>query len=143
MTLVPLFPNPFGVGASLTRQEKVLLRMFREGPEGFKGGLSAGSCSMITGASPATATRDLVDLIAKGALVRVALRRAPNSRLTHASHLPVRQLHAGLPLLLRNRSVSVPLTSSRARITSDAPCFTFEPVTAIWSPLLKLMPISS
>lgn len=57
------------------RQEKVLLRMFREGPEGFKGGLSAGNYSTITGASPATATRDLVDLIAKGGLVRVGERK--------------------------------------------------------------------
>src|SRR5205807_2260274 len=47
------------------RQQKALLRMFREGPEGFKGGLSAGNYSTITAASPATATRDLVDLIAK------------------------------------------------------------------------------
>jgi Fic family protein len=41
------------------RQEKALLRMLREGPEGFKGGLSAGNYATITGASPATATRDL------------------------------------------------------------------------------------
>jgi Fic family protein len=52
------------------RQQKVLLRMFKEGPDGFKGGLSAGKYSAITGASPATATRDLADLIEKGALVR-------------------------------------------------------------------------
>lgn len=67
------------------RQEKVLLRMFREGPEGFNGGLSAGNYSTITGASPATATRDLVDLTAKGALVRVGDRR-------HARY------HLGVPL---------------------------------------------
>ncbi len=67
------------------RQEKLLLRMFREGPEGFKGGLSAGNYSTITGASPATATRDLVDLTAKGALVRVGERR-------HARY------HLGIPL---------------------------------------------
>jgi Fic family protein len=53
------------------RQEKALVRMFKEGPDGFKGGLSAGKYSTITGASPATATRDLVDLVEKGALVRV------------------------------------------------------------------------
>lgn len=59
------------------RQEKALLRMFREGPEGFKGGLSAGKYSTITGTSPATATRDLADLIEKGALVRTGeLRHA-------------------------------------------------------------------
>ena len=57
------------------RQEKALLRMFREGPEGFKGGLSAGKYSVITGASPATTTRDLVDLVAKGALMRAGERR--------------------------------------------------------------------
>jgi Fic family protein len=52
------------------RQEKALLRMLREGPEGFHGGLSAGNYASITGASPATATRDLADLVAKGALRR-------------------------------------------------------------------------
>ena len=57
------------------RQEKALLRMFREGPEGFKGGLSAGKYSTITAASPATTTRDLADLVAKGALVREGERR--------------------------------------------------------------------
>ena len=65
------------------------------------------------------------------------------SQLTCSGHLPVRESHTGWPLLSRNRSVSVPFTSSRARITSDASCLTFEPVTAISSPLLKLMPISS
>jgi Fic family protein len=59
------------------RQEKALLRMFREGPEGFKGGLSAGKYTTITGTSPASATRDLADLIEKGALVRTGeLRHA-------------------------------------------------------------------
>jgi Fic family protein len=57
------------------RQEKALLRMFREGPEGFRGGLSAGKYSSITGASPATSTRDLADLVAKGALAREGERR--------------------------------------------------------------------
>jgi Fic family protein len=52
------------------RQEKALLRIFQEGPEGFSGGLSAGNYITITGASPATATRDLADLVEKGALVR-------------------------------------------------------------------------
>lgn len=52
------------------RQEKCLLRMFREGPEGFKGGLSAKNYMSITAASSATATRDLADLVEKGALVK-------------------------------------------------------------------------
>jgi Fic family protein len=57
------------------RQQKALLRMFREGPAGFKGGLSAGKYSSITGASPATTTRDLADLTEKGALARKGERR--------------------------------------------------------------------
>ena len=57
------------------RQEKALLRMLREGPEGFKGGLSAGNYATITGASAATATRDLADLVEQGALLRVGERR--------------------------------------------------------------------
>ncbi len=52
------------------RQEKALLRMFAEGPDGFAGGLSAANYIAITKASRATATRDLVDLIAKGALIK-------------------------------------------------------------------------
>ena len=52
------------------RQQKALLRMMKEGPEGFKGGLSAGNYGVITGTSPATATRDLADLVEKGALLR-------------------------------------------------------------------------
>ncbi len=58
-----------------TRQEKALLRMLREGPDGFRGGLSAGNYATITGASPATATRDLADLTEKGALTRAGERR--------------------------------------------------------------------
>ena len=57
------------------RQQKALLRIFREGPDGFKGGLSAGNYSTITGASPATTTRDLSDLTEKGALVRTGERK--------------------------------------------------------------------
>jgi Fic family protein len=54
-----------------SRQEKVLLRMLHEGPSGFKGGLSAANYQSITGASPATATRDLTDLVDQRALIRV------------------------------------------------------------------------
>ena len=57
------------------RQKKALLRMLREGPEGFEGALSAGKYAGITGASPATATRDLADLVAKHALVRSGEQR--------------------------------------------------------------------
>lgn len=52
------------------RQEKAIARMMREGPGGFKGGLSAEKYISITGASRATATRDLHELVTKGALLR-------------------------------------------------------------------------
>jgi Fic family protein len=57
------------------RQEEALLRMLHEGPDGFKGGLSAGNYATITGASPATTTRDLADMVEKGALLRTGERR--------------------------------------------------------------------
>lgn len=63
------------------RQQKALLRMLREGPDGFKGGLSASKYIGITGASPATATRDLADLVAKHALVRAGERRHARYRI--------------------------------------------------------------
>lgn len=52
------------------RQEKALLRMFRVGPEGFSGGLSAKNYMSITGAKIATTTRDLNDLVKKNILKR-------------------------------------------------------------------------
>jgi Fic family protein len=52
------------------RQDKVIARMFREGIEGFKGGLSADNYISISPTSRATATRDLQDLVEKGALTR-------------------------------------------------------------------------
>ena len=57
------------------RQEKALLRMFAEGPDGFQGGLSAGNYQTITGAASATATRDLAELVELGALSRQGERR--------------------------------------------------------------------
>jgi Fic family protein len=68
------------------RQRKALLRMLQEGPEGFKGGLTAGKYTSITGASPATATRDLADLVDKSALVRTGERRHAH----YALAIPIR-----------------------------------------------------
>jgi Fic family protein len=52
------------------RQDKVIARMFREGIDGFKGGLSAQNYITITKTSRATATRDLQDLVTMGALTK-------------------------------------------------------------------------
>jgi Fic family protein len=45
------------------RQLKVLRRMLKEGPAGFKGGMTAKKYIAITGAAKATATRDLQELV--------------------------------------------------------------------------------
>ncbi len=55
-------------GAFNDREDKVIARMFREGIDGFKGGLSAQNYITISKTSRATATRDLQELVEKGAL---------------------------------------------------------------------------
>jgi Fic family protein len=52
------------------RQSKVLKRVFEEGHDGFKGGLSASNYQKISGASAATATRDLQELVQFQALIK-------------------------------------------------------------------------
>jgi Fic family protein len=52
------------------RQAKAIARVFKEGIDGFKGGLSADNYISISKTSRATATRDLQDLVEKGALTR-------------------------------------------------------------------------
>jgi Fic family protein len=52
------------------RQEKAIARMFLEGIDGFKGGLSAENYVSITNAARATATRDLQELVEVGAFTR-------------------------------------------------------------------------
>lgn len=52
------------------RQLKVVTRLFKEGPKGFKGGLSAKNYMAIAKSSIATTTRDLNDLVSKGILFK-------------------------------------------------------------------------
>ena len=66
------------------RQEKALTRMFREGPDGFKGGLSAENYISITGASRSTATRDLQGLVELGALTQTGRLKGMRYRLNLA-----------------------------------------------------------
>jgi Fic family protein len=69
-------------GSLNPRQEKALLCMFREGPDGFAGGLSAGNYVAITAASPATARRDLRELVDRGALSRTGQNKSARYHLT-------------------------------------------------------------
>jgi Fic family protein len=70
------------------RQKAVLTRVLREGPQGFRGGLSAGNYTSIAKTSPATARRDLADLVGKGALSRTGERRQARYHLT----IPLRRV---------------------------------------------------
>jgi Fic family protein len=58
------------------RQAKVITRIFKEGLEGFKGGLSAENYIAITQTSRATATRDLHDLVVKQVLFSSGERKS-------------------------------------------------------------------
>lgn len=57
------------------RQKKVVNRIFKEGIEGFKGGLSADNYIKITGTTASTATRDLKRMVDLGALRKTGERK--------------------------------------------------------------------
>ncbi len=62
------FWDEFGETGFNERQTKAINRMFKAGPGGFEGGMTARKYINLTGASRATATRDLGDMVDKGAL---------------------------------------------------------------------------
>lgn len=66
------------------RQARVIARMFREGIDGFTGGLSAANYITITGTSRATATRDLHELVAMGALTQTGMLKSTRYQLAIA-----------------------------------------------------------
>lgn len=57
------------------RQLKVVNRIFKEGVNGFKGGLSAENYLSITGTTASTATRDLQHLVELGAFKKTGQRK--------------------------------------------------------------------
>jgi Fic family protein len=70
------------LGSSLNdRQAIVLRRMFEAGPSGFIGGMNARKYVALTGASKATATRDLQQLTELGALTPVGSGRSTRYEL--------------------------------------------------------------
>lgn len=73
------------------RQRKVAHRIFKEGVNGFRGGLSADNYITITGTTASTATRDLKKMVDMGALVRTGQRKGTRYYLNidHPSAGPV------------------------------------------------------
>ena len=71
------------------RQSKALIRMLDTGPEGFEGGMSNENYMKITGASPATARRDLGGLVALKALTRTGERKSTRYWLRKPTGAPM------------------------------------------------------
>ncbi|WP_439486798.1 Fic family protein [Blastomonas fulva] len=63
------------------RQAKVIARMFHEGLDGFKGGLSAANYMTIADTSRATTTRDLQELVEMGALSQTGMLKSTRYQL--------------------------------------------------------------
>jgi len=86
------------------RQEAALIRMFAEGMEGFKGGLSASNYMKITGAPPTTTTNDLGKLVKLGALTKTGERKGsrywlnlgPDFEGKKQQHLAAQNNHSGI-----------------------------------------------
>ncbi len=72
------------------RQSKVVDRIFREGINGFRGGLSADNYITITGTTASTATRDLQKMVELGAFRRTGERKGTRYYLNinHSSVKP-------------------------------------------------------
>jgi Fic family protein len=72
------------------RQSKVVDRIFREGINGFRGGLSADNYITITFTTPSTATRDLQKMVELGAFRRTGERKGTRYYLNikHSSVKP-------------------------------------------------------
>ena len=64
-----LLNGPKKAGPTNERQLQILRRMLEEGPKGFEGGMSAKKYMSITGASKATAARDLQELADTGIFI--------------------------------------------------------------------------
>ncbi len=67
------------------RHTKALLKMFKAGPDGFKGGMTVKKYVSINRISPPTATRDLTYLINIGALERRGAGRSTHYVLVDMS----------------------------------------------------------
>jgi Fic family protein len=78
------------------RQVKALNRMFDTGPEGFVGGMTNSKYQHLTGASPATAQRDLADLVEKSCLVLTGSGRSARYELAAWASFP-QEVGAGIP----------------------------------------------
>ena len=84
-------------GADLPpRARKVLLRMFEDGESGAKAGLSAAKWMRMAGVSKSTATRDLAELAASGAIVPRGGGPQARYGLNHPAFEPIEGINEGI-----------------------------------------------
>jgi len=89
------------------RQRKALARLMQAGVDGFVGGLSAGKYMALTGATAATATRDLGALVELGALRRTGQLKGTRYWLPHGP------TGASLPWHRRTRRMAIKTSETR------------------------------
>ena len=77
-----------------SRQKKAVLRIFKEGPKGFSGGLSAKNYMSIVKAPSATTTRDLKGLVNKGIFTKTGKLKSTRYELNLTSFYPTISLEA-------------------------------------------------
>lgn len=84
-------------GSFTERAKKVILRIFEDGEAGVKAGLSAAKWMRMAKVSKATATRDLEELVAQGAIVSGALG-GPETRyrLSMPLYEPIEGINEGI-----------------------------------------------
>jgi len=75
------------------RAKKVVLRMFQDGPNGVASGLSAAKWMRVTKVSKPTATRDLEELVASGAIIHEGESVATRYRLNLEMREPIDLTH--------------------------------------------------
>ena len=78
------------------RARKVLLRMFGDGETGAKAGLSAAKWMRMAGVSKPTATRDLANLAASGAIVQRGAGPQIRYFLNHPAFEPIEGINEGI-----------------------------------------------
>ena len=78
------------------RAKKVILRMFEDGEEGVKAGLSAAKWIRMTKVSKPTATRDLAELVAAGAIIREGDGPTAHYRLDSSLCEPIEGINEGI-----------------------------------------------
>jgi len=96
-----------------------LLRIFAEGMDGFKGGLSAMNYMKITGAPPTTATNDLGKLVKLGAFTKTGERKGSRYWLNLGGDFEgEKQQHLAAQRINR---VSEPLASPHGKTCCGSP----------------------